>query len=228
MTRRLFTGALAFLVVVAGCSLPTDESAQPINPEQLPDELRTDITTTTATTVPETPRTVSIQLFLLFASETDRAVVSFVEREIDTTATLLERLSLLFGDLRTEEEVELGLFNPLSEFTLLSASVNDNDVANIDVVVTDIDGEVIIPENEVLRNAAAQLVYTTMGFDNIVAVRIRYNGERTVIPTSTGDTEDVLTTHDYNTYDPEFVEPTETVPASTTTEPEDTTTTADG
>ena len=126
------------------------------------------------------------------------------------------RIGLLFRDeVRTEEEREL-YSNALREFTLLDAQINENDVAIIDMVALDEEGAPIPSEAEVLRNAAAQLVYTATGFPDVIAVRIRIDGERISLPTSEGDTEGVVDRNDYFQYDPSFEVPTTSTPPSTT------------
>ena len=104
------------------------------------------------------------------------------------------------------------------EFTLLEAFVNDNDVAIIDMVALDEEGVAIEIEAEVLRNAVAQLVYTASAFPDVLAVRIRLGGEATTLPTSEGDTDQVVRLSDYASYDQDFVAPTTAAPPTTTVE----------
>ncbi len=215
--RRLVVSALLISLIVGACSLPTDESAQVINPDELPDGLRSDLTATTTTIEP--PSAIPIGIFLIDLAD-ERKIVVEVTREVETTASLFDRLSFLFGDeVRTEADRELGYSNPVGEFTLTSVERNDNDVAIIDIIAVDENGAEVAVSGDVLRDAAAQLVYTATGFSAIRAVRILINGERVVLPTTTdeGDTEDVVSRGDYERYLPEFVVVTTTVPESTTT-----------
>ncbi len=228
MKRLLRCVALGSLLL-GSCSLPTDETAQPIAPEQLPDSLRSDLTTTTTTIEP--PLAVPVGIFLIDLAG-EREIVIEVIREVETTASLFDRLALLFGDeVRSNEDVELGYTNPVGEFTLTSAERNENDIAIIDIVALDEDGNPITVGRDVLRNVAAQLVYTATGFNAIRGVRILIDGERVVLPTTDeqGDTEEVVTRADYDRYDPLLVVTTTTVPESTTTtDPDAPTTTQAG
>ena len=212
---------LAMLLTVAACSLPTDDEAAIIAPEDLPAALRSDLATTT--TVDPGPRSEPIELYLLAAAG-DRNVVVQVTREIDAIAGFEQRIGLLFGEnfVRTEQEEEDGWSNALREFELIEASVNDSRVAIIDMVALDEDGEPITVEAQVLGDAVAQLVFTATGFtreEPILAVRILSNGARTFVPTLEGDTEEVVNRDDFVNYTAEWVPPTTTVsPTSTTQE----------
>lgn len=211
---------LAAVLAAAACSLPTDSEAAVIDPEELPDALRSDLVTTT--TVDPGPRTEPLELYLLAAAG-DRSVVVPVVREIDPVSSFEQRIGLLFGDtfVRTEEEEEQGWSNALREFQLLEAFVNDNNVAIIDMVALDEDGQPITVEAGLLADAVAQLVFTATGFPpegDVLAVRIRYAGERALVPTLEGDTEDVVNREDFPNYTLEWVPPTTTVATTTTTE----------
>lgn len=219
--RRLLGSALLLSLILGACSLPTDDSAQVINPDELPDGLRSDLTTTSTTIEP--PSAIPIGIFLIDLAD-ERKIVVEVIREVETTASLFDRLSLLFGDeVRTEADRELGYSNPVGEFTLTSAERNDDDVATIDIIAVDENGAEVAVGGDVLRDAAAQLVYTATGFSAIRAVRILINGERVVLPTTTdeGDTEDVVSPADYRRYLPELDIVTTTVPDTTTVAPDE-------
>jgi len=216
--RPLLAVALVVSLLATACSLPTDESAQLIDVNDLPDALRSDLTTTTTTIEP--PSAVTIGVFLIDLAD-ERKIVIEVAREVEATASLFDQLSLLFGDeVRNEAERDLGYSNPLGEFTLTSAVRNENDVAIIDIIALDEAGNEVAVDADVLRDAAAQLVYTAIGFSPTVAVRILINGERVVLPTTgeAGDTEGVLNKADYERYLPEFEPPPPTtVPETSTT-----------
>ena len=204
---------LAAVLAAAACSLPTDSEAAVIDPDELPDALRSDLVSTT--TIDPGPRTEPVQLYLLAASG-DRSVVVPVGREIDPVASFEQRIGLLFGEnlVRTEEEEERGLRNALREFQLLEAFVNDDNVAIIDMVALDDEGQPITVEAQVLADAAAQLVFTATDFapeGSIGAVRIRINGAGTQVPTLEGDTDGVVDAGDFENYTEDWVPPTTTV-----------------
>lgn len=207
-------GLAAWGALAAGCALPTDEEAIVIPAEDLPDVLRADLEITSDQPEPG-PQTVTVEIFLLDAAG-ERTIVVPRPREVVPQTGFEERIGLLFGqEIRTEEEQEF-FSNALREFTLLEAFVNDNDVAIIDMVALDEEGVAIEIEAEVLRNAAAQLVYTASAFPDVLAVRIRLGGEATTLPTSEGDTDQVVRLSDYASYDQDFVAPTTAAPPTTT------------
>jgi len=211
--RRFLSAAVSMSLAVAACSLPTDEAAVPIESDQLPDVLRSDLEVTTP--LDATPRSVTVMIYLV-AAEAERNVVRGVDREVDPAAPFQDRIGLLFGqEIRSEEEKDLGWSNPLREFDLIEAIVNDNNVAIVDMVVLDDDGNPVETEAQVLADAAAQLVYTATGFPDILAVRIRINGEAVFLPTISGDTKDVVNRSDFENYDPDYVPPTTTTPSTT-------------
>lgn len=223
MTRiRHLVAILAVAVTaLAACSLPTDDEAALIDSEQLPDVLRSDLVVTTTTE--QGPRAEPVQIFLL-RNEGEGTRVVPVGREIDANASFEQEIGLLFRspdvpDIRTEDEIEEGWFNALSEFQLAEAFVNEN-VAVIDLTALDEAGEPIDVGTEVLENAIAQLVYTATGFpevEPISSVRIRIDGQTQVLPTEEGDSRDLLRRSDFESYDPDFVPPPTTAPPTTTT-----------
>ena len=219
MRRRLLLLLAMLLALGVGCSLPTDDEAAIVDPEDLPDVLRSDLEVEVEEADTPGPLTVTVEIFLLEVVG-ERNIVVQRDREVSPQAGFTDRIELLFGDeVRTEEEQEL-YSNALREFTLLGAEINDNDVAIINMVALDEEGVPIPTEAEVLRNAAAQLVYTATGLPDVFAVRIQIDGERISLPTSEGDTEEIVDRDDYFQYDPSFEAPTTTSPPSTTAAPE--------
>jgi hypothetical protein len=220
MKQSLVLLIAGLLSLVVGCSLPTDDEAAIVDPEDLPDVLRSDLEVEVEEADTPGPLTVTFTIFLLEVVG-ERNVVVQRDREVSPQTGFSDRIGLLFRDeVRTEEEREL-YSNALREFTLLDARINENDVAIIDMVALDEEGAPIPTEAEVLRNAAAQLVYTATGLPDVVAVRIRINGERISLPTSEGDTEGVVDRDDYFQYDPNFEVPTTSTTSSTTLPPEE-------
>ena len=220
--RRLVAILAVAVTALAACSLPTDDEAALIDSEQLPDVLRSDLVVTTTTE--QGPRAEPVQIFLL-SNDGERTIVVPVGREIDANASFEQEIGLLFPspdvpDIRTEDEIEKSWFNALSEFQLVEAFVNDNNVAVIDLTALDEAGEPIDVGTEVLENAIAQLVYTATGFpevEPISSVRIRIDGQTQVLPTEEGDSRDLLRRSDFETYDAEFIPPPTTAPPTTTT-----------
>lgn len=221
--RAAVAAVLAAALLGLGCTVPSEQSASPIDPNDLPDQLRTDITTSTTAPPPELPVAVPITLYVIVPLS-ERHVVAPIQRETRPNADLFTRLSLMFGgNLALEEEAESEYQNALASLELLRADADDNGTAVIDIVSYDVDGKVIALDNDALTDAAAQLVFTATNFEDVSRVRLLYNGERVILPTqgTEGDTDRLLTTADYPLYDPEAeIETLETVPREPESEPE--------
>ena len=218
--RRRFGCRLAALVLAAaaasGCGLPTDDTAQAIDPDELPESLRPGFTASTTTTVPA-PLTEGRTVFLLTnPQDIERTIVVDVERQVGRNATLGDVLATLFGEATSAEESDAGYFNTLELFEILNATVIDG-VATVNIVPLSPEGEDQPPSADELRFAAAQLVFTASATEGIDGVRILLDGEEVSIPTSDADAEpgSVLRTSAYEQFQPDFA------PATTTTSPAD-------
>ncbi|MEM9465831.1 MAG: GerMN domain-containing protein [Actinomycetota bacterium] len=219
--RDLAVLVAATALAIGACSLPTDDDAALIDTDQLPDVLRSDLEVTTTTE--QGPRAEPVDIYLLSPAG-ERTIAVPVGREIDPNASFEQEIGLLFRgaevpDIRTEEDIENGLFNALTDFQLTEA-FTDGSVAVIDMTRrVDEAGEPIDVGTEVLENAIAQLVYTSTGFpevEPITAVRIRIDGQTQVLPTEEGDSRDLLRRSDFETYDADFVPPPTNAPPTTT------------
>ena len=213
MRLRLAAFAGVALLVAAGlvgCSLPTDETAEAIDPEDLPESLRPGFTASTTIAVPA-PLTEARTVYLLTnPQDIERTVVVAVERQVDRNATLAEVLATLFGETTSAEEQAAGYFNTLELFEIANATVSGG-VATVDIVP--VSPEDFPPPPDTLELVAAQLVYTASAAEDVDGVRILLDGEEVSIPTSDADAEpgSVLTTSAYEQFQLEFA------PISTTT-----------
>ena len=136
--RRATTGLCAALVLMASCSIPTDDEAQAISVEELPESLRPGfVPTSTLAPAPQTePRTV----FLLTNPQNiERTVVVAVEREVRRGGDIGEVLRTLFGTATTEDEQLQGYFNTLELFELTSAGTV-GDVVTVDIARIEAEG----------------------------------------------------------------------------------------
>jgi len=219
------------VLAAAACSVPTDEAAQEIDPEQLPVSLRPDFTTTTTTTIPAPVTEPAIVYLLEIPPETERRLVVAVSRDVQRGSSIQAVLSTLFsGEVRTEAEQEAGYSNALFELALDSATIDD-DVAVIDIIPLTPEGE---PSDEPftgdLIGAAAQLVFTASEYENVTGIRILINGEEVSVPTNDGDAEPgaTLTTNDYEQFDPDFVPPSTTTTSAPLAETTSTIASGDG
>ena len=218
--RRGVACRLAALVLAAavayGCGLPTDDSAQAIDPDELPESLRPGFTASTTTTVPA-PLTESRPVYLLTnPQDIERTIVVEVDRQVDRSATLGDLLATLFGEATSAEESDAGYFNTLELFEILSATVTDG-VATVNIVHLSPEGEDQPPSADELRFAAAQLVFTVSATEGVDGIRILLDGEEVSIPTSDADAEpgSMLRTSAYEQFQPDFA------PTTTTSSPAD-------
>ena len=218
---RRATRCLAALLLAAatagGCGLPTDENAQAIDPDDLPETLRPGFTASTTTTVPA-PLTESRLVYLLTnPQDIERTIVVEVERQVNRNATLGDVLDSLFGEPTSTDESDAGYFNTLELFEILSAIVIDG-VATVDIVHLSPEGEDSAPSADELRFAAAQIVFTASAAEGVDGVRILLDGAEVSVPTSDADAEpgSVLRTSAYEQFQPDFA-PTTT----TTTSPDE-------
>jgi len=218
VTLKLFR-RLVLLAIVLGlgsCSLPVDDHATVISQSELPDVLRSDLTTTTTTTLAPSAESVQVTIYLL-GVVADRSVVVATTREVDESSSFQDRIGLLFDtEIRTEAEKEQGWSNSLREFKLLNAFVNDG-IAVIDMVAVDASGSQITVEARLLADAAAQLVYSSTALSDVQGVRVLIDGSTAFLPTSGGDTKQVVSTSDFERYDPNYVPPTTSAIATSTT-----------
>ena len=204
-------GLLLAAAAVSGCGLPTDATAQDIDPEDLPESLRPGFVASTTTTVPAPltePRTVYL---LTNPQDIERTIVVEVDRQVNRNASLADVLATLFGEATSVEESDAGYFNTLELFEILDATVADG-VATIDIVHLSPEG--VPPSADELEFAAAQLVFTASATEGVEGVRILLDGEAVSIPTSDADAEpgSVLRTGSYEQFQPDFAPTTTTGP----------------
>ncbi len=224
---RLASGVAVMALLAGACSIPSDNAAQVIPSDSLPESLRPDFTTTTTTI--QAPITTLASIYLLTRqAETTRATVVEVQREVPLNPTITDVISRLFGEgaVTTDEEAA-NYITTLTEFELLDASVS-GDMAIINLVNLTPEG---LPSDQPyegdLIEVAAQLVWTATAMPGINRVQILINGDQVTIPTNHGDTEvgAPVSRSDYDRFDPEFVPPNTTTTTTTSLQPDSTTTT---
>ena len=192
---------LAALALI-GCSLPVDETAQAIDPDDLPEGLRPGFTPTTTSPAP-LPLTESRAVFLLTnPQDTERTVAVAVERQVPRNGAVGGVLATLFGQSTTAEEQSEGFFNSLELFEMNAVTVGDG-VATVDIMP--ISEEDLPPPAETLKLVAAQLVFTVAA-SGIEGTRILLNGEAVSIPTSDDDADpgSVLRVGSYEQFQPDL------------------------
>ena len=193
--RWITNSALAVLLAVTACAVPTDGPASEISSDDLPENLRPGYTTTT-TTAPVVPTEPAV-FYLIDQVE---SIVVPVVREIRPITTNAGRLRPLFDEFRTEEERNIGLVNQLLEFDLLSAT-RDRDLLTINITQDDPEADV----SPILLEAVAQLVWTATEPDNVNRVRVLIDSQRQALPTSaeTTDEDQTVDRSNYASFNPE-------------------------
>ena len=223
--RRLTVIAMlsAFAVAVSGCSVPIDDDAFPINPDELPESLRPGFTPTTTTKTASTPLTEAHTVYLLTdPQDIERTVVVAVERQVTIGGTLRDVLFTLFGKTTTPEEHASGYFNTLELFTMSDVIVRD-DVVTVNIVP--LSAEDIPPPANTLKLAAAQLVFTIAAW-GASGTRILLDDTEVSIPTSDDDAEpgSILRVGAYEQFHPDLdtavVTTTTTAPTTSTVNPD--------
>lgn len=193
--RWIANSALAVLLAVTACAVPTDGPASEISSDDLPENLRPGYTTTT-TTAPVVPTEPAV-FYLIDQVE---SIVVPVVREIRPFTTNAGRLRPLFDEFRTEEERNAGFVNQLLEFELLSAT-RDRDLLTINITQGDPEADV----SPILLEAVAQLVWTATEPDNVNRVRVLIDSQRQALPTSaeTTDEDQTVDRSNYASFNPE-------------------------
>jgi len=211
--RRL-AAVIAFSLLVAGCSVPTDSDAQLIAQEELPASLRR-ITTTTSTTLPAV--TIEVTYYLLFQPEDQpQRKVTPIVREIPDTRLLTSLLEPMFAEDFATGGDAAELFNQVTQYEFIE--VRRPEGSSVATVVLRVDPE-NPPGDEGLADAAAQLVWTLTTFTSVESILIEINDEPQGLPTDGGRTDQPVDRDDYRLYDPEFTpEPVSTSTTTTTTE----------
>ena len=194
--------------------MPVDEQAQTIALDSIPKSLRPGYMPPTTLEQLITPMTKQQTVYLLTdPQDTERTVVVAVARQVPDNADLRDVLLTLFGQATTPAEQEDGYFNTLELFRLNNVTLSQDvtlsqEIATIDITpisVADtavIDNNIQLPPN-MLKLAAAQLVFTVAEWGNI-GTRILLDGQTVPIPTSDDDAEPgfVLNTNSYEQFQP--------------------------
>lgn len=228
--RRLTMLALVSALVAGGCSLPTDESAQVIEQARLDESLRRVTTTTTTTTPPV--RTRDFAYFLLTTPAQDDVIRKV--RQVPVPVALTTSLFDLIDPMGEEGfpaslGAEEGLINQVRDYDVIDLTIDDSRGGGVGVATVFLEtvGEEP-PGDVVLRDVAAQLVWTLTGEPEIGQMLISIDGELQELPTTNvGEnlTRDPVDTDDYADYNPELVDDppddTTTTTTSTTVPPDE-------
>lgn len=186
------------VVVLAGCTVSTNDEAVALDT----DLFERVLTTTTSTTSTTVGQEVTKEVAVYFLQVTDgTTALRPVPREVPVDATAQEVLSNLFtvrpaGD---ERPAERGLSSAIPEGAeLLSASVTPG-ATRLVVDVTGLFGDSGIQGND-LRNALAQIVYTAID-SSAEVTEVSFQNDGSPVPAiigSGGTTDEPVTRADYS------------------------------
>lgn len=202
---RLALAVAVCAIFASGCGVPTDQTAQAIDPSELPESLRPGFTVAPTTTTPAPLNETHTVYLLTQPQDIERTVVVAVERQIGRNASLADLLSTLFGEITSAEENAAGYFNPLELFEMLDTTVVDS-VATVDIAPLSTE------DPDTLELVAAQLVFTATAWEDVEGVRILLNGAEVSVPTSDADAEPgaVLRTSAFEQFQADFAPPSTT------------------
>jgi len=197
-SNRLFT-FIAVVFVAASCSVPTEDTAQAISQDELPETLQNVAPPTTTTTIARANEPFTYFVLQQRAELETRFVVA-VSRAVEIGANPATKLAPMFSDdFVTPEEDDAGLLNQMPGFGLDAIDVN----GGIATVRLNIESETGVGQ-DLLSDIAAQLVWTLIGVDNIEEILIEINGDLTPLPTDEGDVSVPVTKDQYPTYERDF------------------------
>lgn len=197
--KRLATIVASIVLgsVTVSCSLPTDDSAQVIAQAELAPSLQKVPTTTTAP--PTQSQTRDFAYFLLEPRpESEQRVIRQVVFPIPT-GSLFEAVEPMERDgFKETIQADPALINTVNQYDVVGIELDDG-IAT--VFLESIGSEP--PNVPVLRDVAAQLVWTLTGDGEVDGVRFNVDGAPQSIPTSTESLDRPVTTDDYATYNTE-------------------------
>ncbi|MGZ4683372.1 MAG: GerMN domain-containing protein [Acidimicrobiales bacterium] len=187
--------AVALVVLAAGCGIPTEANARPIDRNALPQTL---IDQTTTTTAPSNLGGLnrSAKLFLV-SSKGGSEGLSPMDVDIVNVTDTAEFPQRVIEQLIAQQPKENGSGSDLTNAIppnseVLNASLNDGvldlDLSNLDAV-----------ELSRQRLAAAQIVYTATAIAGIDGVRFSIDGQPAAVPLDdhASDVNQVITRGDY-------------------------------
>ena len=216
--KRLVTIVASVVLgsVALSCSLPTDDSAQVIAQAELAPSLQKVPTTTTAP--PTQSQTRDFAYFLLEPRpESEQRVVQQVAVPIPNGSLFAAVEPMEVDGFKETIGADPALINTVNQYDIVAVEL-DGGIAT--VFLESLGSEP--PNVPVLRDVAAQLVWTLTGDGSVDGVRFNVDGAPQSIPTSTESVDRPVTTDDYATYNRE----SDADDTTTTTEPGDTSSTS--
>jgi len=197
-TRRAAVTA-AGLLLLGACGVSADGSPQEIASEDLPPGLL-DVNPSTSTTLPESPATTTVSVYLL-EERTGGVRLVAVDREVTEADAPNERLTTLFLG-PSETEMNAGITSAIPTDTVLLNVTTDKEA---DEVTVDISRDIFTIEGEALAEAFGQIVWTATEPDagGYRTVRLFVEGEPTTVLDGEGAEKDgPVTRADYTNLSP--------------------------
>jgi spore germination protein GerM len=178
MTRRTSAAlavlaSLGLLLLAAGCGIPTESTARPIDRDAMPKALVEQASTTTVASSPGS-RNRTAELFLVSsrdASELLEPVKVDIVNVVDPAEYPRQVIEQLIAQPTQEGEGGLALTNAIPASSRVLNATLDDGVLDLDL--SDL-GEVELSRQ---RLAAAQIVYTATAINGIDGVRFSIDGE---------------------------------------------------
>ena len=187
-------------LLAAGCGVSADGSPQAIADQDLPAGLL-DLNPSSSTTLPESPATTTVVVYLLEEGTSAGVRLVPVEREVTEADVPNERLTTLFLG-PSEAEMDAGITSAIPTDTVLLDVTTDEEA---DEVTIDISSDIFTIEGEALAQAFGQIVWTATEPDagGYRAVRILVDGEpNLVLDGEVANKEGPVTRADYTNLSP--------------------------
>lgn len=193
MTRRHIgrtAAALAGLLAVGGCSLPSDAEPEVIAAEDVPFGLLGE-----PSSAPEAepgPGTTDATLYFITVDAEQRVTLQPVRRTLETTGDRAVITSLLAG--RADND-PLAITNSIpAEVRLLDQPVREADDTRL---VLNLSAELGIPVGDGQTQAAAQLTFTALDLPGVESVRLLIEGQPFNVGTVNDGRRDIVDAADF-------------------------------
>ncbi len=213
---RRFTLRVALIATLAitatACSLPTDDSAQVIAQPDLAESLQR-ITTTTTSVPPAQATTRDFAYFLLASGDdTEQRVIHQVVATIPDGGLLEAIAPMGVEGFKATIGADETLFNVVSEYEVVKIE-RDDGIATVFLLSRE-----EVPGDRIVRDVAAQLVWTLTGEEGVEAILINIDGEPALLPTANDVplTDQPVRIEDFPAYNREQVDQSTTTTTSST------------
>ena len=175
---RFVMALITTVLLAAACSAPVDSGPKAIRAASIPEGLRTESSSTTATSGP-TGESEEVTVYLIGQ---DQRLVA-VKRRVSSPVTVEKALRKLFTPPTTAEGVS-GYRTAISPDTTLRSAVIENKIVTVDVSKVFAFG----PVDDQIR-AYAQVVFTAVETGAVTGVLFAVNGRRLEVPAGDGSNQ---------------------------------------